>query len=105
MSQPEIENAKICRVQLGYEDHGILTSFIHVKGEGWGQGFGGRGLSGKYMAEWVEHVLKTLEVDDWSDLLGTICRVERTDGMLTGLGHFLKDQWFRPAEIWDDVAR
>ena len=31
-----VENAKITYVQLGYEDHGILTLMLGLEGDGWG---------------------------------------------------------------------
>lgn len=40
----EIKNARIESTMLGYEDHGILTAFVTVGGDGWGCGFGGYGL-------------------------------------------------------------
>jgi hypothetical protein len=39
-------NAKIADVQLGFEDHGILTSFVFWEGDGGGGGFGGLNLGG-----------------------------------------------------------
>ena len=40
----EIKNARITRTTLGVEDHGILTAFLHLEGDGWGIGFGGYAL-------------------------------------------------------------
>lgn len=39
------ENARIARVALGPEDHGIMTCSLELQGDGWGQVFGGRNLS------------------------------------------------------------
>jgi hypothetical protein len=36
--------AKIKSTHLGTEDHGILTAYLHVDGDGWGVGIGGYGL-------------------------------------------------------------
>ena len=41
--QGEIRNAVIQSTMLGYEDHGILTCFLHLDYSGAGQGFGGYG--------------------------------------------------------------
>jgi len=92
----EIENGKIERTFLGVEGHGIFTGWIHMAGEGWGQGFGGRVLDGDYTATWIRGVLEAVGVDEWEQLIGKPVRVERTGGTLTGLGHYYKDQWYRP---------
>lgn len=41
--------ARITSTMLGEEDHGILTAYLHVGGDGWGTGVGGYGLDA-----WVE---------------------------------------------------
>lgn len=39
-----IVNAEIEETFLGREEHGILTCFLHLKGNGFGVGIGGRAL-------------------------------------------------------------
>lgn len=43
--------ARIESTRLGTEDHGILTAYLHVKGDGWGVGVGGYGLDEPYHDE------------------------------------------------------
>ena len=110
----EIVNARIERTMLGPEDHGILTAYLHLVGDCWGQGFGGYGLDAwderkrervgsAWGMEFIRLVLKVLEVERWEDLPGTIVRVRYADtrhhGSIEAIGHCLKDQWLNPKEI------
>ncbi len=85
-SEPVWKHAKVERVTFGWEDHGFLSSYIHLTGGGWGQGFGGLilGYSGKseheekaypYLYRWVTGILNLFDVDDWSKLTGRRCWV------------------------------
>lgn len=72
----------IKRTSLGYEDHGILTGFLHCEGASTGVGVGGYCLDDKpndvtrerlgtaYGLDWIIRVLKTVGVDNWEDLPG-----------------------------------
>lgn len=74
---------------LGVEDHGILTAYLHLKGDGTGIGVGGYGLDqpitvdGKFShreptAYGFDHVLqlmRTVGVSRWEDLPGKSCLV------------------------------
>lgn len=106
----KIENAVVKRTQLGIEDHGILSAWVHVGGFGWGQGFGGFALD-RYdetrkkrvgaapAGIFVRRVLETLGVEEWERLTGTPCRVRRDValGPINAIGHFTDDKWFEPA--------
>lgn len=107
---PEIRNAKIESTMLGYEDHGILTCFVHLDYGGSGQGFGGYGLDqydkatdkrkgSAYGIAFIKGILDTLEVEKWEDLKGTHCRAEATFGKVLAIGHILKDKWFYPEKV------
>ena len=87
----EIKNAKIKSTSLGIEDHGIFTAFLHIEGDGWGCGFGGFSLDsyskkeGKRIGhafgiDFIQEILKTLDVPAWEKLPGTFLRVE-TEGL------------------------
>lgn len=103
----KIENAVIKSTMFGIEDHGILTAFVFVEGEGWGCGFGGFALdswddsAGKRMPQaaglgFLVGVMKAVGVEKWEALPGTNCRVE-TEGLGGGIlriGHIIKNQWF-----------
>lgn len=78
--------ATIKHASLGNEDHGILTSYLHLEWPGGGQGFGGLGLGRTklepsdrdkwthegfhpYLYRWVTGVLRTMQCG-WEDLSG-----------------------------------
>lgn len=60
--------ATIERTSLGYEGHGIMTAWLHLGGESWGQGAGGYGLSGEALSVWVKATLKVVGAEQWEDL-------------------------------------
>lgn len=108
----EIRNAIIKKTTLGYEDHGILTFWLHCEGDGWGCGFGGfaldaydkatdRRVSTAFGAACISAVLQTLELDCWEKLPGTAVRVdtEGLGGRIRRLGHLIKDQWLDIAAL------
>ncbi len=95
----EIKNAIIEATSLGIEGHGIPTlSLTFDFGEGGHQAAGGYSLGGKYMCQQVTGILKTLEKENWEDLVGTSCRVKIVDRRIVSIGHYLKDVWhdFKP---------
>lgn len=97
-----IENAKIESTMLGYEDHGIPTSFLNMKFGSSNQGFGGYDLrSPKSMLKWVLGVMAVLGVDEWSKVKGQVCRVRREDGRITAIGHIIEDRWFEAKSIYE----
>lgn len=90
---PEI--AIIDNVYLGFEDHGILTLILHLKGEGggWGQGFGtftygatsspeswsetDQWRAGRALANSIIGLLNTFGINDFSKLAGKTVLVKR----------------------------
>lgn len=107
----EIKNARIVRTTLGIEDHGILTCMIHLDYGGSGQGFGGwcldepvrdnegnfKGRKGTAIGmQFIQGVIETLKVEDWENLIGTLCRVECDHSHVYRIGHFIEDKWFDP---------
>lgn len=112
----KIENAKIESTMLGYEDHGILTAFVTVEGDGWGCGFGGYGLDTwneqqkkrigtAYGLQFIIEVLKVVGVSKWEDLKGKHVRVETEGlgGQIKRLGHITKNLWFDPKALADEM--
>ncbi len=96
-----IENARITDTWLGYEGHGILTAYLTIQGDGWGQSFGGYGLGpgGKHMAVFVNETLKTVGVEKWEDLNGKPIRVDHEiNGTMKAIGHIIEDKWFNIKE-------
>jgi hypothetical protein len=102
MMNRNIENAKIVKVTLGNGDHGP-DGWVHLEMNGSGQGFGGYHLGGEAMSIFVLGILKTLEVDDWSKLVGTYCRVDHDWGHIYRIGHIIKDKWFDPKEAFEEL--
>ena len=110
----EILNAKITSTKLG-QDHGCLTAYLTIEGDGWGCGFGGYCLDhwcadiGKHSSTdgygAIIELMKTLEVESWEDIKGNFVRVE-TDGWggkIIKIGHLMKDKWFSFKEYFDIV--
>lgn len=107
-----IENAVIESVFIGREDHGILTMFVHVRGDGWGVGLGGyvldqydqttkKQFGSALLADSVLGLLEVFKVDDIRKLEGKPCRVE-TEGLggrAKRIGHYLEDRWFSFQEL------
>lgn len=97
----EIRNARIIRTMLGLEDHNIMTFWLHLEGDGWGQGYGGYGLGGDFMRKAIEGVLKTVGVREWEQLTGKYVRVEKEDswGPILRLGHVVEEKWLSLPEL------
>ena len=110
----EILNAKITHTRLG-EDHGCLTAYITIEGDGWGCAPGGYCLDhwfckpGEYYSSdgygAIIELMKTFEVECWEDLVGQYCRVE-CEGWgyrINKIGHLMKDKWFSWPEYFKQV--
>jgi len=93
-------NAKITRVWVGVEDHGILTLNMDLQLEdGLHQGFGGYNLKDK-MGQFLYDLFEALEVRSLDELPGQIIRIKRKDDLIVELGHPLKNQWFVPEWVF-----
>jgi len=101
MSEELVENACILRTSLGYEDHGILTSYITVEVGGGNieQAFGGLNLSSaEELYKFTKGVIDTVGVS-WEELPGKYVRVKHVGspmGRIIAIGHPLKDKWYIP---------
>lgn len=96
----DTRNARIKATDIYYRSE-ILTATIDLDYGGSGQGFGGYDLRDK-LADFVNHLLTTLEVDHWNHLKGLPVRVKRENGLVTEIGHFTEDKWFRPKDLWKE---
>ena len=101
----ETKNAKIKSTFLGTEDHGIFTANLTLDYGGGGfQDFGSHELKyEKYGIEYLERILKTLGIESWEDLPGTVCRVKADRRHVEAIGHFIEDKWFNPEKDLDDA--
>ena len=96
-------NAQIESTMLGYEDHGLLTCFLHLKQGGTGQGFGGYRLDAPKGADcalgtfWIQRILETVGASSWEQIKGKYVRVDGEEwGEIYGIGHITEDKWFYP---------
>ena len=118
--------AKIERVTLGWEDHGIFTCMLHLNYGHSGQGAGGycldeplRGGDDKFIRrvgtaagmEFIVRVMRAVGVGDWSELEGkTILALGVTHTKVAGIAplptergeRFIFQEWadeFYPEEV------
>lgn len=118
MSTQEIQNATIDSIGVGSEDHGILTMFIRISGDGWGVGIGGyaldqydkakkRRVGSALLADAVIRLCEVFEVGDIFKLIGKPCRAVTSGlgGRCHRIGHFTKDKWFDWEELTADYTK
>jgi hypothetical protein len=105
-------NAVIKSTKVEIEDHGHLTAFLFLDYGGSCQGFGGYGLYSPYVKmkekNYAGHFLyRTLEavgVREWDSLTGKAIRVAiGDDGLIKGIGHIIKDDWFYPTKEFEEI--
>lgn len=112
----EVCNAVITDANLFIEDHGFLTIFLHLDLQGGcSQGFGGYVLSrdpswDNYEIEGVagHFIFRTLQVvgvKDWRQLVGKSVRIYRKDGLIVGIGHIIKSDYFFPKLDFDKLNK
>lgn len=118
MSTSETKNARIESTMLGYEDHGILTCYLHLTFGGCRQGFGGysmdapnghrdanhRRIGTAYGMEFIARILETVGVTKWEDLKGKHIRVRGDMSSIEAIGHIIEDKWFAPKTDLAELA-
>lgn len=113
----KIENALIEGTMLGIEDHGIMTCYIHLRGDGWECSYGGycldsydknlkRRVGTAEGMDALKLLMDALGVKKWEDLAGQYVRVETTGwgGEITKIGHLIKPNWFSFKEFFTKCA-
>lgn len=112
----EILNAKITSTKLG-EDHGCLTAYVIMEGNGWGCGYGGYVLDrwcaepGRYEScdgyGAIIELMKTVGVESWEELKGKCIRAKFDSpfGKVVAIGNLFKDQWFSFKEYFDKISK
>ena len=98
----EVLNGVVESTLLGKEDHGIPTCQVFLKHEKGCQRFGSHNVR-VYGYRYIGGILEALEVSHWEKLPGTHCRVRATHDGIQAIGHFMKDQWFVPADLQAEV--
>ena len=114
----KIENAKIENVSITMADHGCLTFWITLKGNGWVTKYGGYAIGYGYLGsetfegsskglEAMMRIMDTVGVDRWEDLPNHYIRVEYTSlGVpITKIGHIIQDKWFDIKEFFSDKKK
>ena len=107
-TDPDWQLARIDRIMLGYEDHGILTCFLHLlyadPGEkigSSGQGFGGYDLRGEYAALFIDGILKSVGVREWGDLVGKMVWVQSSYQQIHAIRGVDTGIDFRPKSLFE----
>lgn len=109
-----IKNAVITSADLSMEDHGVLTLWISIEGDGWGCSLGGYCLGKGYLGakefegspKGIEEIMRVMDVvgvSRFSDLVGKSIRVDTGDGWgspIKKFGHILKNKWFDYEEFY-----
>jgi hypothetical protein len=110
-----IQNARIRRTTLGYEDHGILTFMLILEWPGAGVGFGGYALDrpernednvtirrgSAFGMEAIRSVLEVVGVEKWEDLPGQPVRIDGGGWgeKVARIGHIMEDKWLDLSEL------
>lgn len=111
-----IENAKITSADLSMEEHGCLTLWLILEGQGWGCGFGGRVLGKGYVGakefegseKGIVEIMKIMDVvgvSKFSELKGKIVRAEIDKwwgGKIDKIGNVIEDKWFSYKEFYGE---
>lgn len=104
----EREIAKVEHAELGLEDHDIFGFNIAFAGAGWGQGTGWYALStskgGATSCAFLERIVRSFGVRDWSKIVGRTVWVEHTHAKLTAWENLPTEPGFRFV-IADELAR
>lgn len=96
------------------EDHGVLTYWLTVEGQGWGVGIGGYVIGKGYIGakefsgsptgiEAVMRIMDTVGVCKWSELKGKYVRVV-TEGIgetVHKFGNIIENKWFDQREFFE----
>lgn len=110
----KIQNAQIKSVDLSMEDHGVLTLYMTVEGDGWGCVYGGCCLGKGYVGakefegydkglEYIMRIMDTVGVSKFESLKGKHVRVA-TKGLGASvkiIGNIIKENWFDPDALFE----
>lgn len=107
MSEFEIKNAVIEKAILTTESRGCLESWVYVKYQGGGQGFGGYALhlpkdwthadpASQFAGHWIMRVMEVAGVTSWDQLPGKCIQVDASWNKIRRIGHIIEPIWFDP---------
>lgn len=103
-----IENALISSTSITMMEHGVLTFYVTLEGDGWGCSIGGYVIGHGYLGASafksqsgsglvaMMRIMDTVGVESWEDLEGKYCRVktEGWGGKILEIGNLISDKWF-----------
>lgn len=111
--EKRIENALITSAELTMEEHGCLTMFLYIQGDGWACAVGGYCLGHGFVgsndfrgySEGIEEIMRVMDVvgvSKFSKLAGQHIRVEINNfgGPINKIGNIVKDKWFDYEEFY-----
>lgn len=115
----EIKNVKITNVSLTMADHGCLTFYLTLEGDGWGINYGGYciGLgflgSDSFTAKngsglvAIMRIMDTVGVERWEDLKGKYIRIvnEGWGSPVKKIGNIIEDKWFDIDEFFKNYNK
>lgn len=110
-----IQNAIIESTTLTSDEHGSLSVWLALDYGGVGEGFGGYAL---YLPKsFTHHKLESVaghfiyrcmeiaDVTEWSKMVGRTLRVQIENGLISGIGHIIKDDWFFPRKDFEPLQK
>ncbi len=115
----EIKNVKITNVSLTMADHGCLTFYLTLEGDGWGVNYGGYCIgfgflgSDSFTAEnggglvAMMKIMDTVSVEKWEDLKGKYIRIvnEGWGSSVKKIGNIIEDKWFDIDEFFKNYNK
>ena len=115
----EIKNVKITNVSLTMADHGCLTFYLTLEGDGWGVNYGGYCIgfgflgSDSFTAEngsglvAIMRIMDTVGVERWEDLKGKYIRIvnEGWGSSVKKIGNIIEDKWFDIDEFFKNYNK
>lgn len=114
-----VKNAIIKSTTLGNEDHACMTFLVTLDYGGGVQSFGSYFIDHPainkdfhkerrpsiLMGAAVKGIMQAVGVSRWEDLPNTHVRVIVEDGLVKGIGHILRDRWFRYDALWVQLEK
>ena len=115
----EIKNAIITKTELTMSDHGCLTFWLFVEGDGFCVGIGGFCIGFGYLDSKefkadsgmglvaLMRILDVVGVEKWEDLKGKYIRVmlENWGDPVYCIGNLIKNKWFDLKEFFEQNTR
>lgn len=115
----EIKNVKIINVSLTMADHGCLTFYLTLEGDGWGVNYGGYCIGFGFLGSdsftaknggglvAIMKIMDTVGVERWEDLKGKYIRIvdEGWGSSVKKIGNIIEDKWFDIDEFFKNYNK